>query len=319
MHRATPLNTSFRAYTSGGARSAVHEVDDDNKMQLSKSNGMKNETRENIESPQNYGFTSVIADADKGKNGSLKNSAEAVMNFIGGNRSFPMTTSMDDRRHRLWNLAKDAAKGAAAMFGQKEWGQQYLNTEDGQFITGNMKKKNRMQLVENKNGEKQKQDPQTGAMINPEGSFRNAKGRLVIRSKSGVEFEVEELHPDDILRVGLFAEGGGSNGSGGSSGGSQDGEKNTATGQKTLHKEESTVWVEQNGTNTQSVHGDAYATQQTGSDSSTHWEKDKKKSTQCTDEHVHIRFKDHRIFNDKDGNWCTSPLLVRKDGYCKEG
>jgi hypothetical protein len=236
---------------------------------------------------------------------------------MGGNRSFPMTTSMDDRRHRLWNLAKDAAKGAAAMFGQKEWGQQYLNTEDGQFITGNMQKKNRIQLVENKNGQKQKQDPSSGAVTNPSGSFRNALGRLVIRSKSGVEFEVEELHPDDILRVGVHADGS-SGGGGGSDSGSGQG-KNTATGQKTLHKEDSTVYVEQNGTNTQSVHGDAYATQKTGSDSSTHWKKDKKKSTQCTDDHVHIRYQEHRIFNDKEGNWCTSPLLVKKDEYCKEG
>jgi phage gp45-like len=321
MHRATPLNTSFRAYTSGGSRSAVHEVDDGKKMQTSKSNGMKNETRDNIESPQNYGFTSVIADADKGQNGSLKNSAEAVMNFMGGNRSFPMTTSMDDRRHRLWNLGKDAAKGAAAMFGLKEWGQQYLNTEDGQFITGNMKKKNRMQLVENKNGQKQQQDPNTGAVTNPQGTFRNAHGRLAVRSKSGVEFEFEELHPDDILKIGTFAEGGGSNGgSGGDSGGggAQQG-KNSATGQKTLHKEESTVYVEQNGTDTKSVHGEAYATQKTGSDSSTHWEKDKVKSTQCTDLHVHIRFKEFRIFNDKEGNWATSPIGIKMDKYCKEG
>jgi phage gp45-like len=318
MHRATPLQTSFRAYTSGGARSAVHEVDDGKKLQTSKSNGMKNETRENIEAPQNYGFTSVVADADKGPNGSLKNSAEAVMNFMGGNRSFPMTTSMDDRRHRLWNLAKDAAKGAAAMFGQKEWGQQILNTEDGQFITGNLEKKNRMQLVENKNGKKQKQDPNTGAVTNPQGAFRNALGRLVIRSKSGVEFEVEEL---DIgaPSVGALAEGGGDGGGGGSSSSQQGQGKNTATGQKTLHKEDTEVYVEQNGTDTTNRHGSAYASVKSGSDSSTHWEKDKTKSTQCTEEHIHIRFDEHRIFNDKFGNWCTSPLMVKKDTYCKEG
>jgi len=325
MHRATPRQSSFRGYTSGGARSAIHEIDDGKKMQLSKANGMKNETRENIESPQNYGFTSVVADGDKGPNGSLKNSAEAIMQFIGGNRSFPMTTSMDDRRHRLWNLAKDAAKGAVAMFGQKEWGQQYLNTEDGQFITGNMEKKNRMQLVQNKNGQKQQKQSGGGAqqagvttrLASGHIATRLGDGRLVIRSESGVDFEVEEFDAPESRA----ADGGGGDGGGGGGGGGQQGQQQSgqSTGQNTLHKENTEVYVEQNGTDTTNRHGSAFASVKSGSDSSTHWEQDKKKSTQCTEDHIHIRFKEHRIFNDKDGNWCTSPLLVKKDIYCKEG
>jgi len=81
----------------------------------------------------------------------------------------------------------------------------------------------------------------------------------------------------------------------------------------------SEVAIEQNGTATYSQHGKSYATQKGNSDSSTHYEQDKKKSTQVTEEHTHIRFRDHRIFNDADGNWWTIPCLVKKDKYCKEG
>ena len=60
-----------------------------------------------------------------------------------------------------------------------------------------------------------------------------------------------------------------------------------------------------------------FAGQRSGSDSSTYTE-DRKKSTQTTADHVHIRFKDNRIFNDEMGNWATSPIMIKKDNYCKE-
>lgn len=270
MHRATPLGTSFRAYVSGGARAAIHDVEDKFGMQTSKANFMKNETRENIESPQNYGFTSVCADGDKDKDGQLSDGPEAAVSFMGGNRSFPMMGAMDDRRHRLLNLAKDAAKGATAMFGLREWGQQFLNTEDGMHMTGNKEKKIRIQLVENKNKKQQQQGQQQQA----------------------------------------DAGGGGSSGSG-------SGKQQKEKGQKSLHKEQTDINIEQNGQSTTSQHGQAYSAQKSGSDSSTYYT-DRKKSSQSTEDHTHIRFKDNRIYNDKDGNWCTSPLLVKKDEYCKE-
>jgi phage gp45-like len=116
---------------------------------------MKGEAHEGIEAPQNYGFTSVVADATKGKDGQIEQGAEGFMSFIGGSRSFPVCGIMDDRRHRLLNLAKDAAKGAVAMFGLKDWGQQFLITDDGIHMTGNKEKKIRFQLVENNNKQQQ--------------------------------------------------------------------------------------------------------------------------------------------------------------------
>ena len=155
-----------------------------------------------MEAPQNYGFTSVTADPDEDeKTGMRKDSAEGMVSFMGGNRSFPVMGPTDDRRHRLFNLAKDAAKGAVAMFGLREWGQQFLNTEDGMHMTGNKEKKIRISLVENKNGKQQQQGQQQQA------------------------------------------DAGGGRGGATSGGGTQEKEK----GQKTLHKEQTDIAIEQNG------------------------------------------------------------------------
>jgi phage gp45-like len=142
MHRATPLNSSFRAYVAGGARVTVPEVDDQQFMQESKGNFMANESREKVEAPQNYGFTSVVRDAVKGADGKIQQSAETFVHFMGGNRSFPVFGNMDDRRFRLYQLQK----GDTAMFDYLQH-QLHMNT-DGIFVTGRTDKKLKLQLVD---------------------------------------------------------------------------------------------------------------------------------------------------------------------------
>lgn len=323
MHRETGAGNGFRAYAGGGARALIDKIDDGPLMQAMTGSGMKGESfsaskdgkTKGPESPQNYGFTSVVADSKKGKDGQIDQCAEGFMSFIGGNRSLPVCGIMDDRRHRLKNLAKDAAKGATAMFGLKEWGQQYLNTEDGQFITGNKEKKNRMQLVENQNGKKQ--DKASPAQASAQGLHRNADGRLAFRTKSGVEFEIEEFETEG-LGVSALADGGsGSGGAGGGAGGQESQGSSKPTGQKTLHKEETDIAVEQNGKETFSQHGQFYSSVRGGSDSSSYHES-RKKSAQATDAHVHVRFEDNRIWVDQDGHWSESPIQQKKDKHCKE-
>ncbi|BBZ93082.1 hypothetical protein BRDID11004_60190 [Bradyrhizobium diazoefficiens] len=143
MHRATPLNTSIRAYTAGGARSVVDQVDDEKLMQEMGGNFMANETRKEIEAPQNYGFTSVVFDAEKGQDGKVSASAETFIGFMGGNRSFPVSGPMDDRRHRLYKLKK----GDTAMFRGRGDKQQFHLTEEGGFWTSPQNKTVRMQLA----------------------------------------------------------------------------------------------------------------------------------------------------------------------------
>ena len=112
-------------------------------MQEGMGNFMANEARKAIEAPQNYGFTSVVKDAIQGLSsamggtggsgaggmGSIVSSAESFMQFMGGNRSFPVFGNMDDRRHRLMNLDK----GDSAMFSTQGRKQQVQMASDGVY------------------------------------------------------------------------------------------------------------------------------------------------------------------------------------------
>ena len=326
MHRHTGANTLHRAYSSGGSRTLIEEADDKTLMQGMKGTAMKGEARKDVESPQNYGFTSVVADAKKGKDGQIEQSAEGFMSYMGGNRSFPVCAVMDDRRHRLKNLGEDAAKGSVALHGLKEWGQQFLNTDTGMFMTGNKEKKTRIQLVENQNGKKQTQPSggrSGGAQAGTQAGTREVPLLpRTFRTKSGVEFEIETFELDEPS-VTPFADGGGSSSGGGAGGGAggggeQEG-KSKATGQKTLHKEETDIALEQNGKETFSQHGQFFNSVRSGSDASNYHE-NRKKSSQATDKHVHMRFEKNRIWVDDEppGHWSELPILQKKDKHCKE-
>jgi phage gp45-like len=164
MHRATPLNTLTRSYTAGGSRSVVDKVDDTKYMQEMGGNFMHQETRDQIEAPQNYGFTSVVFDAEKDKDGKITASAETFIGFMGGNRSFPVAGNMDDRRHRLYKLEK----GDTAMFRGRGDKQQLHLTQDGGFWTAPQDKTVRMQLLQ--------QDSDSNSTASPAASTRDAGG-----------------------------------------------------------------------------------------------------------------------------------------------
>src|SRR5262252_4407094 len=160
MHRATGSNSSFRGYSSGGSRSVVGSADDSKFMQEMLGNFMKNETRSAIESPQNYGFTSVVMNAVQSLGGSglsggmsaiskIVSSAETFMSFMGGNRSFPVAGNMDDRRHRLMGMDQ----GDSGMFSTQGRKMQHLMTGDGVFGHAPNDKTYRMALLDD-NSEK---------------------------------------------------------------------------------------------------------------------------------------------------------------------
>jgi phage gp45-like len=174
MHRATPLHTSLRAYSSGGARSVVDKVDDTKFMQEMAGNFMANETRKGIEAPQNYGFTSVVFDAEKDALGKIVGSAETFIGFMGGSRSFPVSGNMDDRRHRLFKLLA----GDTAMFRGRGDKQQFHMTQDGGFWSAPQDKTVRMQLVPSdseSNATHQKASSASGGSGNT-GSARDTSG-----------------------------------------------------------------------------------------------------------------------------------------------
>jgi hypothetical protein len=144
MHRATPANSSMRGYYSGGSASVVDQVDDKKLMQEMAGNFMANETRKGVQAPQNYGFTSVVFDAEKDAMGKIQAGAETFTSFMGGNRSFPVSGNMDDRRHRMFQLEK----GDTAIFRGRGDKQQFHMTQDGGFWTAPQDKTVRMHLVQ---------------------------------------------------------------------------------------------------------------------------------------------------------------------------
>jgi phage gp45-like len=166
MHRATPLMTSFRAFVSGGARSIVDKVDDTRLMQEMAGNFMKGETRDAVEAPQNYGFTSVVQAATKGLDGQIQECAEAFISFMGGNRSFPVCSIMDDRRFRPMGLQP----GENAQYDDN--GQMTLMRRAGLFLlsldsadqTGKMvQRMASLRHVNKQKQQRQKPTPQPGA------------------------------------------------------------------------------------------------------------------------------------------------------------
>jgi len=142
MHRHTPLTQGYVGYTGSGARALVDKIDDAKEMQEMGGSMMFGESRDKIESPQNYGFTSVVKEATKGKDGQIEECAEAYMSFLGGDRSFPVATVMDDRRYRL----KELKPGDVAFYDHQQ--HQFHFNEDGAFLTGLTKKKVRFQLAD---------------------------------------------------------------------------------------------------------------------------------------------------------------------------
>lgn len=103
MHRQTPLTSAFTGYVSGGARALIDTIDDGKLMQQMKGL-MMGESREGVESPQNYGFSSVVRAATKDASGLIQDCAEGFMSYFGGCRTSNFCAIMDDRRYRPLGL-----------------------------------------------------------------------------------------------------------------------------------------------------------------------------------------------------------------------
>jgi phage gp45-like len=144
MQRATPADSSFRGYSSGGSRSMVSGVDDSQFMQEMAGSIMKNEARSAIEAAQNFGFSSVVKSAIMNKLGGMVGGAETFMSFMGGNRSFPAAGNMDDRRNRMMNLSE----GDSGMFSTQGRKQQVHMSDDGMYHSVPQDQTMRMALLD---------------------------------------------------------------------------------------------------------------------------------------------------------------------------
>jgi phage gp45-like len=192
MHRATPANSSFRAYSAGGARALLSKFDDLKGVQQVAASFMKGEARKGIEHVQQYGFSSVPFDPDEGKDGKPGLGPEAMVNFIGGNRAFPSMGPIDDRRHRM----KGLVPGDVALFGGKDTGQQFHMNGIGTFMSAfaGAGKKLRLQL------QQKGDDKKDGASTFAEGANAAAGGeqktemgqKPVYKNESAAHFELTD-------------------------------------------------------------------------------------------------------------------------------
>jgi Bacteriophage Mu Gp45 spike protein len=267
VSRASPFEASYRAYHSGGTRSVIEQADDSKLMQEHSGSFSKGEARKGVESPQNYGFTSVVHKADKDENGNVTMGAEGYVTFQGGNRSFPMYGAIDDRRHRL----KELKEGDSAMYRGKDDRQQFHLADDGNYMTARSDRRQRIALVPPPEDDKQQQQQPS-------------------RSSGGTGGEQK----------------------------SDSKEKKKPTGQKSAldDNKKSEIYYDQSGSESVNRHGQAHSSQRP-SDSTTYYG-DRKKSTQTTEDHTHLRTMDFRIFTDKEGCWAEVPIQVKKDRYCKD-
>jgi phage gp45-like len=229
MHRATPANTSLRAYAGSGSRSCVDQVDDSKLMQEMGGNMMKNESRSKVESPQNYGFTSACMPADKDATGKIIASAEACLSHVGGNRGHSVAGNMDDRRHRLRGLSP----GDSAMNRTNADDMQIHLASDGLYHSAPQKV--RMQLVPAGSGKANPPQNQAQATQAKRSLYATFEPRIQERLWAGLEPELElELDLKLGERRGLSVEARAGNGSGSSGGGSQGGGQQLKTGQKAV-------------------------------------------------------------------------------------
>ena len=214
MHRQTPLNSSLRGFFSGGSASVVDKVDDTKLMQEGAGNFMANETRKAIQCPQNYGFTSVVFDAEKDAMGKIQASAETFTSFLGGNRSYPVNGNMDDRRHRMFQLEK----GDTAMFRGRGDKQQFHMTQDGGFWTAPQDKTVRMHLLQ--------QDSESNS-TQQQGGGGQAGAQMRMPQQGDLMPDGKRL-PAPTRMVPSPFDSGSSGGGGGSSGGQQQNKGQTA-------------------------------------------------------------------------------------------
>lgn len=118
--RADSAGRAFRQFT----RATVSKVDDGPKMQEVDVNLLQDEKKQSVERFQNYGFSSVPHGPKGGKH------AEAVVAFLGGNRSHATIIAIDDRRYR----PKGLKEGESVVYDDQK--QKILVGREGIRISG---------------------------------------------------------------------------------------------------------------------------------------------------------------------------------------
>lgn len=305
MHRATPLNTSFRAYSSGGARTMIHAIDDSKMMQEMAGNFMKGEHRSAVESPQNYGFSSVVRAPTMDAQGMIKEAAEGFISFIGGNRSFSVCGIMDDRRHRPMGLKE----GENAQY--DDLGQMTLLRRAGLFL---------LSLDGPDDSQQQSGGGGQGASGKAGSSSGGGQGQDVQRYVS-----IRHVQKQKQQRKGGSVGGGGSSGAGGGSAGTLD----ASSGGQGGGQSQQDYKHEGDSVNTEMRVSKSMVEFRAGDTGVGHYDTssktwlhtsggDQTKSTKVDDTHVHIQHGGSTIWVDDSGCWTSKPIQIKADPSATE-
>jgi hypothetical protein len=168
-------------------------------------------------------------------------------------------------------------------------------------------------------------DQKTGK--SKEGEEKGGKAGDVALYRTNDKDKVQQLHLTDegprltsvqtqkfaLVEAEQDSQSGGSGSGSGSSGGqsSQSGGSKKSDGQRPIFKKESKTYIEQTAKKTTVKRGDGIHTVEDKKLSMKY--KDDDISAQTTDKHVHIRYKDYRIFVDESGCWTTNPIQIKQD------
>jgi phage gp45-like len=292
--RTTLKDTGRRSQTSM-SRGTLRKLDSKPYWSEVDIDVMASETHTGVEFVENYGSTMVPAKQDEEEEGqkqpkqqqaSSGGDGEAGGGGAGSDPEFGEQPKGDAAEPIVMYLNGSRSHPVVVAMGDRR--HRLLELEEGDVANHRLK------------------DDRQQVLLSKDGTYVSTRDDKIFRTAL-----VPKETKDDAQQAQAPARGGG--------GQQQQGKKQKTYGQKSAKDDnkKSQVALEQNGKETFSQHGQFYSSVRGGSDSST-YHQDRKHSAQATDEHVHVRFNDNRIWVDKDGHWSELPILQKKDKHCKE-
>jgi phage gp45-like len=297
MHRQTPLTAGFVGYTSGGARTLIDEIDDGKLMQQMKGSIM-GESREGVESPQNYGFSSVVRPATKDKYGTIQDCAEGFMSYFGGNRTSNFCAVMDDRRYRPLGLKP----GENAQY--DDVGQMTLLRRTGLYLLSNDNPEENSSQSSSSSSQQRDSSGSSGSAgqstrmvslrhVEKQKQTRPTRGQAQGSSSSSSSQSTQDYkHEGETVNNEVRV---------------TKGKVEIYTGDKvvgTYDKQTNTWTLNESGGNFKVIIDGQQILCQYG---------DATKSMKVDQNHVHIKFGGNAIFVDNGGCWSTGPINIKAD------
>jgi phage gp45-like len=286
--RSNTLDTAQRVQTSA-SRATLREADDKHLWQQAKSlDVMKSETHTDVERAQSYGFTNVPAKQDQDDQQQQPNPQfdAPAANGGGGAGNTPGDVGQQPQG--------DAAEAIVL----------YINgSRSHPVIIAIDDRRHRLkELEEGDTAQYRLKDDRQQLLMHKDGTYLSTRDDKVLRIALVPKSQSQQQQQQQGARGAQ----------------PQQQTQQKELGQKSARDDnlKSEVYMEQQGQVQTQRHGEYYAAQRGGSDTST-YHNDRKHSTQVTDQHAHIRFEDFRVWVDDTGCYSDVPIITKKDPHCK--